>query len=108
MPFTTSRSRTGVLKRVQVLRSERGCHSDIVAASCSLLLPLYAWCQQTLRSQDVGSIDFCFDSTRLHHTMASVSSNQQQRSLVYVKGSWSGNATWGIISYWVRLPACVY
>ncbi|CDH55002.1 predicted protein [Lichtheimia corymbifera JMRC:FSU:9682] len=36
----------GIVKRVQVLRNERGCHGDIVAASCSLLLPLYAWCQQ--------------------------------------------------------------
>ncbi|CDH51942.1 predicted protein [Lichtheimia corymbifera JMRC:FSU:9682] len=51
----------GVLKCGQVLRKDRGCHGDIVAVSCSLLHPLYAWCKQRAI--------LAFDSVQQHYVM---------------------------------------
>ncbi|CDH61476.1 predicted protein [Lichtheimia corymbifera JMRC:FSU:9682] len=59
----------GIVKRVQMLRNERGCHGDIVAASCSLLLPLYAWCQQRATLVSRRWLIWRFVSAQQHHTM---------------------------------------
>ncbi|CDH58372.1 predicted protein [Lichtheimia corymbifera JMRC:FSU:9682] len=58
----------GVLKGVQVLRNERGCHGDIVAASCSLLFPLYAWCQQRASLVSRRCLVWRSVSVQQHHT----------------------------------------